>query len=117
MARPFPRVPWYFTILFMKMQQLFPKKFVKKAEIFYALKKLFFAQFSPQDVVQKLRFSCIYKVSVFKKYLSYTAQQQFFIIYNRNKHYKETAAFISVAKKNFSLNKRIPLEKRNPFIA
>ena len=34
MARPFPRVLWYFTIWFMKMQQLFEKKFVKKAEIF-----------------------------------------------------------------------------------
>lgn len=45
MARPFPRVLWYSTILFMKMQQLFKKKFVKKAEFFSAFYKIVLKEF------------------------------------------------------------------------
>ncbi len=46
MARPFPRVPWYSITPIWKMQQVFSKKFVKKAENQNFFPRIGFGRFS-----------------------------------------------------------------------
>ena len=46
MARPFPHVPWYSITPIWKMQQVFSKKFVKKAENQNFFPRIGFGEFS-----------------------------------------------------------------------
>jgi len=61
MASPFPRVLWYCNTVFVKLQQLFWKKFVEKAENFIYSKKLVLDGFSPQDIVGEYGLKPVWK--------------------------------------------------------